>query len=133
MNALADQIGTAIGTAVPNLQTVGFMEVYPTVPSVDVYPADEAGTPYAMRGKRDLYLTVRARTSTAASEEGQQTLVKLMGDGSESVARAIRSDKTIGGRASSLAIEANTGFQLMLDAGGDGAYVGATWTVHIVP
>jgi hypothetical protein len=134
MGTLATQISTQIGTAVPGLQVNGFFDALPTVPAIDVYPDEaEAGLPLSFRGVNELNLNVRARINALDRESQQQLLVKMMSSGPESVGRAIRHDRTLGGKCSSLAITSMTGFQLMQDAGGKEWYIGVVWSVRVVP
>ena len=134
MGALAAQIKTQIGTAVPDLQVNGFFDALPTPPSIDVYPDEaEAGTPLSFKGVVDLNLNVRARINAMDRESQQKLLVKMMSSGPESVGKAIRFDRTLGARCTNLGITNMTGFQLMQDTGGDQWYIGVIWSVRVVP
>jgi len=138
MDALADQIGATLsGTADPlieNLQTTGFMNIDPTPPSVDVYPADPFQEPLTMGAGYDFRLVVRARVSTADHEAGQKLLLAMMdSNATTSIVRAIKSDKTLGSKVSSLGVDSATGFGLYRDVNGDQSYMGATWVVRIMP
>ncbi len=134
MGAIATQIHTQIGTAVPGLQAVGFFNAYPTTPSIDIYPDEaEAGLPLAFRGVTDVNLNVRARIMANDREGQQELLVKMMSNGPESVGKAIRYDRTLGGKCSNLGITSMTGFQLMQDTGGTEWYIGVIWSVRVVP
>jgi hypothetical protein len=135
--ALANQIETYLGgTATPleNLQVVAYWNNNPTPPSVDVYPADPFQSAFRMRGDTDMRFIVRARVHTADEEAGQKVLLAMMNSsGVNSLGQAILQDKTLGGKCGGLGIEEVGGFQLMLDVGGEGSYMGATWTVRVVP
>ena len=140
MTALALQLQSNLsGTADPlfeNLQSVGIMNPNPTPPSLDVYPANPFQDALTFgRSNYDFNLLVRARVSTADHEAGQRLLLQLLDTNSTtSVVRAVKSDKTLGGKVSSLAVIAVTGLEMYRDMQGtDGAYMGSTWTLRIMP
>ena len=77
---------------------------------------------------------MRARVHTADEEAGQKVLMAMLNSsGDDSMGQAILQDKTLGGKCGGLGIEEVGGFQLMLDVGGEGSYMGALWTVRVVP
>lgn len=135
--ALATQIETYLGgTATPleGLQVVAYWNNNPTPPSIDVYPADPFQEAFRMRGDMDMRFIVRARVHTADEEAGQKVLMAMMNSsGDNSMGQAIMQDKTLGGKCGGLGIEEVGGFQLMVDVGGEGSYLGALWTVRVVP
>jgi hypothetical protein len=142
--ALATQIQTQLsplsGTADPliqNLQVTHLMNVNPTPPSVDIYPAEEFQDAFTFgRGHNQLFLMVRARVTTADSAGGQSLLLTMMDpESSTSMAMAITADRTWGGvvaRAS--VVEGPSGFGVFPQASGDGgALLGCTWRVQVTP
>ncbi len=135
MEALAEQISDEMGTAVPNLQVTDYMNPNPTPPSIDVYPAEEFAEGLRFgRPPESMRFVVRARITTAAQKEGQQLLLSFMDSTSpESLGRAILSDRTLGNKVGGLALESISGFNAFGDIGGSNAFVGATWTVRVVP
>lgn len=139
MSALADQIGnTLCGTASPlidELQATGYMNIDPTPPSIDVYPADPSQEALTFgRQNNEFSFTVRARVTTADHEAGQKLLLSMMDPSSTtSVARAIKSDQTLGNKVSALAVAGPTGFGIFSDRHGEGSYLGCTWTVRVMP
>lgn len=139
MQALADQIETALcGTADPlieQLQVTPLLNIDPTPPSIDVYPADpfQEGIAFG-NANNDLRLSVRARVTTADHEAGQSLLLSMMDPtAATSVARAIGADRQLGTACSSLSVEGPTGFGVYMDAGGQGSLLGAVWTVRVIP
>jgi hypothetical protein len=136
--ALADQIEGHLGTAgtadptIENLQVTAEMNLYPSVPSIDIYPAEPFRTSFRM-GTDDMTFFVRARVHTADHVAGQQLLLSMMGDGDASLTQAIHSDRKLNNTVGGLAVTQVGGFGLFTDAGGEGSYLGALWTVRVVP
>jgi hypothetical protein len=134
MGTIAANIESYLGTVISDLQVVDHMEVNPTPPSIDIYPAEPFQAPFKMRGNNDMRFTVRARVHTADHEAGQSVLLGLMNDtGANSLGQAIIQDRSLGGQCGGLVVDEVGGFQLMLDIGGEGSYMGAVWTVRVVP
>ena len=139
-DALADQVYDVLcGTAnspIADLQADGRMIPSPTPPAIDVYPADPFVEPMSFGSPENvyMYLTVRARVTTADNEAGQDLLLSMMDpSASTSVAQAIMSDKTLGGVVRKLNVTAGpSAFGVFEDTGGDGNLLGCTWTVWIV-
>jgi hypothetical protein len=139
MDALASQIDTQLaGTADPlieGLQVDGRFMFNPTPPAIDVYPADpfQEGLAFGA-GNSQVFLTVRARVSTAEHEAGQDLLLSMMeSTATTSVAQAILSDKTLGSTVGSLFVTGPSSFGVFPDSGGSGSLLGCTWTVGIYP
>lgn len=135
MDALAGAITTRLSGEIENLQVDGRMIPSPTVPSIDVYPADPFQQPLAMgKGNNQFFFTVRARVGTADNEGGQDLLLAMMDpDAGTSVAQAIMYDRTLGGVVGKVNVaEGPSAYGLFADAGGEGAYVGCTWTVQVI-
>jgi hypothetical protein len=140
MQALSDQIQASLcGTATPplieDLQTTGFMNIDPTPPSIDVYPGDPSQDALTFGTQNNEFsFVVRARVTTADHEAGQKLLLSMMDPGSTtSVARAIKSDKTLGSKVSALSVAGPSGFGIFNDRNGEGSYLGCTWTVRVMP
>lgn len=136
--ALATQIETEIqGTASPrvvDLQVNHLMNIDPTPPSIDIYPADPHQEALTFgKANNEASFTVRARVSTADHQGGQQLLLTLMDpSASTSLTKAITSDRTLGGKVQGLGVSGPSGFGLYLDAGGQGSLMGAVWTVRMM-
>lgn len=134
MGTIAANIESYLGTVISDLQVVDHWENNPTPPSIDIYPANPFQSPFRMRGNNDMRFTVRARVHTADQKAGQSVLLGLMNDtGPNSLSQAIISDRTLGGEVGGLAIEEVGGLEEMRDIGGEGSYMGAVWTVRVVP
>ena len=139
MDALADQLQDELcGTAnpvIPYLQVDGRMVPSPTPPAIDIYPADpfQEAMSFGLPQNNWIWLTVRARVTTADSEGGQDLLLSMMDpEATTSVAQAIMADKTLGGVVHRLSILAGpSAFGVFEDTGGDGNLLGCTWTVQI--
>lgn len=130
-------IGTA-GTAVPriaDLQVDHLMNIDPTPPAIDIYPADPHQDALTFgKSNNEMSFTVRARVSTADHQGGQSLLLTMMDPSAlTSVTKAITSDRTLGGKVSGLGVSGPSGFGLYLDAGGQGSLMGAVWTVRTMP
>jgi hypothetical protein len=137
--ALANQIrSTLSGTADPlieSLQVEPLMMFNPTPPAVDIYPADPSQEPAGFgRGNREVYITVRARVSTAEHEKGQELLLSMMDyDSTTSLEKAIEANRTLGGVVGKLVVSGPSGFGIFPDPGGDGSLLGCTWSVRVFP
>jgi hypothetical protein len=141
MQALADQIETELGgvpaddPVIPGLQVVSLLESDPTPPAIDIYPANpfQEGIAFG-RGNVEIFLTVRARVTTADQGAGQLLLLSMMDpNAAESVALAITSDRTFSNTVEDAIVTGPTDFGVFVDAGGGGALLGCTWTVQITP
>lgn len=137
--ALATQIEAEVqGTASPrieDLQVTHLMNIDPTPPSIDIYPADPHQDALTFgKANNEMSFTVRARVTTADHPAGQSLLLTLMDPSAlTSVAKAITSDRTLSGKVSGLGVSGPTGFGLYQDAGGQGSLMGCTWTVRAMP
>ena len=134
------QLSPLSGTADPrvtNLQVTHLMNLNPTPPSVDVYPAEEFQDPLTFgRGHNLLFLMVRARVSTADNSGGQQLLLSLMDPASTtSMTMAITADRTLGGVvARSSVVEGPSGFGTFRGISGEGGVLlGCLWRVQVTP
>ena len=143
MQAMADQINDALsfgtaGTAVPvveNLQITPLLNINPTPPSIDIYPADPFQEKLTFGTvENEMRFSVRARVTTADHEAGQTLLLQLMDPAAvTSLARALASDRKLGSTVSSLTVDGPSGFGIYQDAGGEGSLMGAVWTVRVFP
>ena len=135
LDALATQIATRLAS-ITDLQVDGRLIPSPTPPSIDVYPADPFQEALTFgRGNNILFVTVRARVTTVDNEGGQELLLSMMDPVSAvSVAQAVTYDKTLGGAVGKVSvIEGPSGYGVVQDAGGQGALLGCTWRVQVVP
>ncbi len=137
MTALAGQLADELGLTVDGLNVYPRMEVNPTPPALDVYPADPfieqtAFRPWAVQ----MNFIVRARVTTADHVAGQNLLLEMMDpDSDQSVNAAIAADRTLGGYADNATVAADnpSGFGEYRDAGGEGSLLGCQWTVNVQP
>jgi hypothetical protein len=139
MEAMANQITAALsGTADPlieQLQVTPLLNINPTPPSIDIYPADpfQEGLAFGTVNN-ELRFSVRARVTTADHEAGQTLLLNMMDPAAAtSLASAIASDRKLGNTVQSLSVEGPSGFGIYQDAGGEGSLLGAVWTVRVFP
>ena len=143
MDALADQIRDQLcGTVDPvieNLSVTGRLVAFPTVPHVDIYPADPFQEPSGFgRGNNWMWFTVRARMTTADNIGGQDRLLSLMDpQGGASMEQAIEQDRTLGGKVAKAAVvEGPSAYGMFTDPvieGQAAVYVGCTWRVQVTP
>jgi len=134
MDALATQLTAVLaGTAVPNLQVENRHHPNPTPPAIDVYPASPFTEAIAYGKTRQYWFTIRARVATPDHEGAQDLLLSMMDDGSpQSVEEAIRAIKTYAG-AQLGDVAGPTEFGIFVDPEGEGAYLGCTWRVALIP
>jgi hypothetical protein len=121
---------------VPNeLQVTAHYNITPVSPSLDIYPGgdpSQEGLSYDSRD-RVLYVTVRARVSTAANVEGQLTLFQLMdSDGEASVVQALLGSK-LGGAADTVNVTGPSDMVEFVDRGGRTMFLGCTWQLAVYP
>ena len=144
MDALATQIDNEIGSRgtadalIENLQVESRLVFNPTPPVVDIYPADPFQDALAFgKGNNELFLTVRARVTTADHEAGQDLLLQMMDpEADTSMAQAILADRDLGGTVERLNISAGpTSFGVFPAAPGTTGenLLGCTWTVRVIP
>lgn len=146
MEALANQIrtnlATAVGTADPvieDLQVEPLLNINPTPPSIDVYPADPFQEAIAFgRANNNMRFTVRARVTTAEHQEGQRLLLSMMDPRSDaSVALAITAAGTatpthsLGGVVEHVGVEGPSNYGVFVE--NDGSLLGCTWTAVVIP
>ena len=137
LDALAAQIQTELDPVVENLQVHARWLTNPSPPAVDIYPADpftEALTYGA--GNVILFLTVRARVTSADQTGGQDLLLGMMDPKEEaSMTQALLSDRTLGGKVKRLSVvEGPSAFGVFLNPQGEaGSLLGCTWRVQVTP
>lgn len=112
------------------------MIVYPTPPTIDIYPGDPSEDP-ELASFGDLVggelIVVRARVHTADSNAGQDILLALMDDEDPlSIVAALDSDPTLGGAASDTHMRGRGGFALFEYPGGDGILLGCLLNYIVV-
>ena len=137
MDAMAEQLQDVLcGTAnplIPELQVRGRMEINPTPPCIDIYPADPF-TEALTYGERLFDFTVRARVTTADHVEGQDLLLSMMDPASTtSVAAAIEGDGALDNLVDDATVNGPTGFGVFPSSGTDGNLMGCLWTVRVLP
>lgn len=135
MDALADQIQNALGSADPTLeaQVYARRQFSITPPAIDMYPTDPAMEEQAFGGEEwDLYVTVRARVN--GDHDDQQTWLLLLADpiSTISVRAAVSSDSTLGSKVSDLVVGPASGQRLYEDVAGQGAYLGCEWPIRVI-
>lgn len=141
LDAMADTLLAVVGPAVSpevEVQVVGRRNFNPTPPSIDIYPGDPFrdltdGTAGFQEVGGALLLTVRARVTTVDNTAGQELLLRFMDDEDDiSVAGTLMEDQTLGGLASSVSVDGNSGYISYLDPGQDGALLGCEWRVRVL-
>lgn len=137
MDALADQIRTTVAAVTDvDVQVEPRLVVNPTPPCIDIYPGDlgrDAESAAFDEISGGYFLTVRARVSTADNEAGQDLLLAFMDDTDGlSIGQAIMDDPTLNGYAASADVQAQTGYVLFPDPGGEGVLLGCQWTVLVI-
>lgn len=138
MDALADEIRDTVSTVTDiDVQVEGRMILSPTPPTIDIYPTDPAtnqelaGFGHRMDPGGEL-LTIRARVSAADANAGQDLLLAFMDDDDPlSILNAI-ADENLGGLATSLSFESQSGYRDFPDLSGEGAWLGCLWTLTVV-
>jgi hypothetical protein len=139
MDALAVQLTSQLaGTASPlieDLQVESRMVWNPTPPAIDMYPASPFQEQIGMgHGNNEVFITVRARVATPDHEGAQDLLLAMMDPAATtSVAQAITEDETLGGVVEFVGVEPPTEFGAYTDPGGQGALLGCTWRVRVMP
>ncbi len=138
VEALADQITDGVAAqdlAGEALQVWPYLLLNPTPPCVDVYPADPFSEQNSMGPlhEREFWFTVRARVTPADVDAAQQLLYQLMDPRSDtSVAAAILSDPTLGGRVGDVLPDGPTGIIVYTPIGNEGYLVGCEWRTRIL-
>jgi hypothetical protein len=134
---IMDEMAAVLEDACPSLnQVTARMNFKPTVPSIDIYPADPFRTDEGA-GFSDIngamVFTVRARATTADNEAGQDILLTLMDDEStECVAFALMDDQSLNGTVAWVDVDGPSGFTQFVDPSTEGSYLGVTWTVSVL-
>lgn len=139
MTALADQIRTAIaGVTDIDVQVEGRSVRSPSVPCIDMYPADPSDD-QTLAAFGDVYggeyVTVRARVSTADADAGEDLLLAFMDDEDDlSIAAAVDADPTLSGHTAAADVINRSGYRDFPIPGSDdkSAYLGCLWTVRLV-
>lgn len=141
LDELADTLLAVVAPAVPaetEVQVMGRRIFNPTPPSIDIYPGDPFRTTPDTSGFNEtggeLLLTVRARVNTIDNIGGQELLLRFMDDEDPiSVASTLMEDQTLGGLASSVYVEGNSGYTQYLEGGTEGrALLGCEWRVRVL-
>lgn len=139
MDAIADQIRTQLAgsnpPAIDGLQVEPRMVVVPAATCIDVYPASpfQEQVAYGMEN-REVFVTVRARLTTADDYGAQDLLLDMLDPASDaSVLAAIAANLTLSGKVDYVLPRDDTpsGFQIYEDAGGNGAYLGCQWDLKV--
>ena len=133
MEALAAELRTDLGTAIPNLNVYPLMQNFsPTPPCLDLYPADPFyvqiayGLPVS-----ELAFTLRARVN-GDDQDQQRLLLRMMEPASNESVAASLTGSQLGGTASYVTVEPPTEFQLFPDPEGTGqGYLGCTWRTRV--
>ncbi len=139
--AMATQITTEIGDTVvtgdDELQVTPLRNPNPTPPAIDIYLDDPSGEAISFgTGKDELHFVIRARVATT-DNDGQQILLLSLMDGraDTSLAGALESDTTLGGKVDDLVVTGPSGvgvFANDLDARASTMYLGCTWQVRVL-
>jgi hypothetical protein len=137
MVAIASAVDVALADLVDlgEVQVTSTMNLNPTPPAIDIYPAEEFTEQIGFGvGVNRLNFTVRARVGTVANVEGQELLLSLMTpSGDTSLAEALTEQfLSIDGVSYPLNVTGPTGFQVYRDTGGGGDLIGCAWTVGVL-
>ncbi len=140
MQALAGQIestlgGTADPQVVEGLSVYPLLEMNPTPPAIDVYPDTPFQEPLGFgNGNNSMNFTVRARVNTPDNDGAQELLLTMMDPrADESVALAILSDTTLGGKVDDVAVEGPSDYGVFVEPSGAGAFLSCTWRARVLP
>jgi hypothetical protein len=121
---------------IPDLQIYPYLNVNPSPPSIDIFPSDPFQEPSGFADDAEAYFTVRARTTTADSEAGQQALLRMLDRRApESVEEALTLDQTLGGvvQSTGIAEEGISGYRVYLeDPQSQGRLIGCEWRVLVI-
>lgn len=115
-------------------QVVGRLNLSPTEPAIDIYPADPFRTPEEAGFQEingALNFIVRARV--AGDADGRQDLLLALMDDEDDlcVAAALEDDQTLNGLASSVDVQGPSGYTQYVESAG-GAYLGCEWRVRVL-
>lgn len=142
LDALADQIRDAMSAqSTWTFQVEPRMILNPTLPSIDMYPADpardsETGAFGATAEEiaEGYWVTVRCRAATLDHVANQDILLELLDDESEiSLVQALYDDPTLGGAAADVSFETSSGFLPFPTIDGSATHIGVLWRFLVVP
>src|SRR5262245_26856537 len=76
---IVEGMATALAALeIDGLQVNPYLNINPTPPTLDIYPADPFQDPEGFGQLKRMYFTIRARASTADPEAGQKVLLQLL-------------------------------------------------------
>jgi hypothetical protein len=134
--AMAGQIAANLASAIPDLQVDGHRLIFPTPPSIDIYPPDDAFYEQIGFGLHDparVFWTVRARVTPADDEAGQDLLLSMIDPrDAASVVQALLDDETLGGLVDSLTVDPPDSYGLWTNPGQTNGLLGCTWRVAVI-
>lgn len=138
--ALMDEIAAQIRDTIADVTDVqvqieGRMVLAPTLPCIDLYPADPSDDQeLAAFGERigGEVLAVRVRVSPADIDAGQDLLLAFMDDEDDlAIVNAI-TDPTLNGIAASMHFRGRSGFREFPDLSGEGSMLGCLFDLVVV-
>lgn len=141
LEAMADQIRTALTGADWDFQVEPQMVLSPTPPAIDMYPGDPASAEefasfadsFADMAAGFVF-NVRARIAPTDHDAGQEVLLELSDPASDlSLVQALYDEPTLGGIAADLNLLSETGFTLFSDLDPTKAYLGMLWRFVVIP
>lgn len=135
MDALADQLSDVLGDVIENLQVCGRLMFNPTIPSIDIYPADPFQEQRAFGERRvQVFFEVRARVTTADNVAGQDLLLSMMDPRApESVVAALVANRNLDGTVENVSVSPPSNYGLFVDPGDtEGGYLGCTWRTGVI-
>jgi hypothetical protein len=128
LDEMADTIRPVMAATTETVQVEPRIVLSPSPPTIDIFPSDPSNDPELAAFGEDVggeLITVRVRVDTADSVAGQDLLLALMDDVDElSVVAALNEDPTLNGLTSDLAFRSRTGYVVIPNIQGDGAYLG---------
>lgn len=138
MAALADQVRDTLEDEIEGIQVEPMLVINPSCSpvAVDVYPADPFQTGIAFGlANNEMMLLIRARVNTPDTDGAQDVLLSLMDPFADtSLAQAVLADRTLSGTVEDAVVsEGPSNYGIFADAGGQGNYLGCTWTVKVTP
>lgn len=137
LDEMADTIRNVIdGVTDVQVQIEPRMVLSPTPPTIDMFPGDPSNDQTLAGFAEELgaeVITVRARVQTPDSNAGQDLLLALMDDEDPlSLVAALNDDRTLGGLASDIWCRSRSGYVVIPDLSGEGAYLGCLFQYLVI-
>lgn len=136
LEAMSDQIRSALDTADLPVQVEPRMVLEPTPLTIDLFPGDVARD-HDTAGFDDVdggyLLTVRARINTPDFDAAYDVLLSLMDDEDDlCLVQSLYDDPTLGGYAADVNLVEQTGLRAYEHPSGQGAHLGCQWNFLVI-